>query len=895
VDGVAITPTQVCSGSSYTITPSTALVDGSYALTSTSTDPAGNTTAQGPALNFVVDTTAPSLPTAPDMVTSSDSGNSNSDNLTNNTTPTFSGSCTDPNTVTLYIDGNVVSPTAVCVGGVYTITPSSPLLNGSHSITTRETDLAGNVTSPSTTLIINIDNVASNSPSITTVSTNPLTATNPTNDTTPTITGSGVAGDLVTIYDNTNNIIGTGLVNPSGLWSITSITPLPSGTNNFTVTQTDPAGNESTPIPLVITIDTIAPIAPVVNTVTGNPVNSTNPTNDTTPSISGNGEPNATVIIRDSVGNTIATAIVNGSGIWNATPISPLPVGANTLSITQTDLAGNISPSAPLVVTIDLTPSLSPIVTTVTGRAENGVNPTNDTTPTIAGTGIAGDIINIYDSSNNLIGTALVDSSGNWTITPTTALPAGVNNFTATQTDPASNISNPLPLVITIDLTAPTSPTCSATPNPSNGTVLVVISCLGVEPGATLIIPNTICSPNPASATGTVICVEISPGIVPSNPVATVTDVAGNSSSSNLPYTLDITAPTAPTITTPANNSGTINPTPTLGGNGEPNATLVIKDENGLIICTTVVLASGSWTCPILVPQPEGLHSFTAIQTDVAGNSSVPSALHTLNFLTDTDSASTPVENAAPNGGDMNGDGIPDADQNTVASKPNTANLGLYSSLETGAGCGDISNFDFTPELPLPVQDVMYDYPVGLFKFTVKCATPGQSITITFLLDKVYNTSGWVYRKYNTNTDTYTTIPATFGTRLIGTTLVTTMTFTAIEGGPLDEDGLTNGVFTDPSGPSVIPGGGGSVTIKEANISAISAAPSSIEPTITLPKSGGIEPVIITQDPIQTIVNKAVNLLLPRTGGQEITYSIATIALIISVLLVILSFQKKKD
>ena len=62
------------------------------------------------------------------------------------------------------------------------------------------------------------------------------------------------------------------------------------------------------------------------------------------------------------------------------------------------------------------------------------------TTNTISGTAEAGDTIVLKDVNGNTIGTATANSSGQWSLTPTTALPSG--NITATATDAASNTAS---------------------------------------------------------------------------------------------------------------------------------------------------------------------------------------------------------------------------------------------------------------------------------------------------------------------------------------------------------------------------------------------------------------------------------------------------------------------
>jgi len=92
--------------------------------------------------DIIIDTTAPSAPTIPDMTAATDSGISNTDNITSNTTPDFVISCETGATVNLY-DGVTLIGTGTCVAGTVTIT-SSTLSNGAHSINAKQTDPAGN-------------------------------------------------------------------------------------------------------------------------------------------------------------------------------------------------------------------------------------------------------------------------------------------------------------------------------------------------------------------------------------------------------------------------------------------------------------------------------------------------------------------------------------------------------------------------------------------------------------------------------------------------------------------------------------------------------------------------------------------------------------------------------
>ncbi|MCJ0741862.1 YDG domain-containing protein [Pedobacter montanisoli] len=105
---------------------------------------------------YVLDTQAPAAPSTPVLTAASDSGVSNSDHLTNVTQPTFTGTAEPGTTVTLY-SGSTVLGTGIATGGNWIITLTSPLVNGTYSITAKATDLADNVSSASLAIAITID------------------------------------------------------------------------------------------------------------------------------------------------------------------------------------------------------------------------------------------------------------------------------------------------------------------------------------------------------------------------------------------------------------------------------------------------------------------------------------------------------------------------------------------------------------------------------------------------------------------------------------------------------------------------------------------------------------------------------------------------------------------
>src|SRR5205823_3881273 len=78
----------------------TALADGTYAFTARATDAAGNTGTGSAPFAVTVDTVI-AAPSTPDLTAASDTGDSSTDNLTGDSTPTFTGTAEPGSTVVL--------------------------------------------------------------------------------------------------------------------------------------------------------------------------------------------------------------------------------------------------------------------------------------------------------------------------------------------------------------------------------------------------------------------------------------------------------------------------------------------------------------------------------------------------------------------------------------------------------------------------------------------------------------------------------------------------------------------------------------------------------------------------------------------------------------------------
>ena len=179
-----------------------------------------------------------------------------------------------------------------------------------------------------------------------------------TNVTTPIINGTGEIGATVNLTSNLDGAVGSAVVDGAGNWSITT-SALTAGAQSLTATQTNGSGTGPASAALAITVDTIAPAAPVIALVaTDDIVNLAE--SGAGFNITGTGEAGATVTLVFTSGAALAggnTAVVDGLGNWSiavvAADVTAFGEGAETITASQTDLAGNLSVTTTRPITVD--------------------------------------------------------------------------------------------------------------------------------------------------------------------------------------------------------------------------------------------------------------------------------------------------------------------------------------------------------------------------------------------------------------------------------------------------------------------------------------------------------------------------------------------------------------
>ncbi|EML1452266.1 BapA prefix-like domain-containing protein [Enterobacter kobei] len=642
--------TAIVDGSgNWSFTPTTPLVDGSYALRVYATDVAGNASANSSVFTFTVDTAGPVVPVVTSVIDdiAPVTGTLTSGNTTNDARPTFNGTGDVGSTVHVIVDGNEIGTAVVNAQGNWTFTPGSDLSDGPHAITFNATDAAGNTGSTTAPFNLTVDTGVPSAPVISTAADNvgsvqtPLSSGQSTDDTTPTLNGTATANATVTVYEN-GQPIGTAQADGTGAWSFTPSTPLSSGSHTWTATVTDAAGNVSPASPgFTLVVDTTAPNAPVISqaiddvgSITG-PITSGQTTDDTVPRLVGTSEPFATVNIYEGT-TLVGTGTADGTGSWSIVLNTTLATGAHSFTAQATDAAGNTSvSSASFSLTIDTTPPALPVLTSILDDVGNAPTPvangglTNDAQPTLSGTAEAGSTVKIFDNGVQI--GSVTATGGAWSFTPSPALGNGSHNLTFTATDAAGNASAPTAgYVINVDTLAPSAPVISSVVDdvgsvtgpitgPTNDTRPTLNGT--AEANATVRIYDgiTLVGTVTADASGNWTLPQTTTTLTQGthNFTATATDAAGNTSvaSTVTTITVDLTAPTAPTGTFNADGS-------VLTGNAEAGSTVTIRLADGSTV-TAIAGSNGTYSYTFTNKQTEG-QTLQITATDAAGNTSLP-------------------------------------------------------------------------------------------------------------------------------------------------------------------------------------------------------------------------------------------------------------------------------
>ncbi|MDR9891583.1 Ig-like domain-containing protein [Pseudenterobacter timonensis] len=678
----------------WSFTPGTPLAAGLHSFTAVVTDPQGNISTASQPFNVTIDVAPPAIPTidsVSDNVDGGATGNLTTGQVTNDATPTLSGTGAPGSTVNIFNGTTQLTTVVVQDNGSWSYTPNPALADGTYNIRVNASDEAGNVSASSPVFAFTVDTAAPVAPVLTATLddvgpvTGTLTGGDSTNDDRPTFNGTGEVGSTIRILLDGEEI-GTAEVNAQGNWTFTPTTPFSAGTHEVTFDATDAAGNTvEAGTPFSLTVDTTAPVTPAIVNATDNvgtvltPVTSGQSTDDTTPVLNGTAEANATVIVYEN-GVEVGRTTADGTGAWSITPAA-LTSGSHTFTATATDAAGNVGPeSAPFTVVVDTAAPLAPViaqatddVNSATGSFASG-QATDDTRPQLSGTSEPNATVNIYEGAT-LLGTAQADASGAWNLTLNTALDEGTHTLVARATDAAGNTSpDSASFSLVVDLTPPALPVLVSITDDVGGNATLTSGQVTNDAQPTLSgtadVGSTVTIYDGTTPIGSVVATDGTWSFTPLTPLddgphtltLTATDPAGNASAPTTGFVVnvDTTAPAAPVITTVLDDVGTLtgpvtggNPTndtrPTLNGTAAAGSTVNIYDGTTLV-GTVTADGSGNWSLPqTSTTLSEGQHDFTATATDAAGNTSVASPVTSI--VVDITAPALPTALAVVNNG----------------------------------------------------------------------------------------------------------------------------------------------------------------------------------------------------------------------------------------------------
>ena len=354
----------------------------------------------------------------------------------NNNLPVITGTAEADSTIWLY--SNSLCTALVGSGGTdgagnFSATATLPD-DSTTNIYARAGDAAGNASACSATFVTYTEVTAPLARPVLISS----TPTGPSTNNNPSINGTAVAGQTVTLYSNatcTSATLGSAVVGGGGTFSI----PI-TVANNTTRTiyakatlATDYSACSTTSVTYVE--DSTAPSLPNISGMSP-----ASPANNNSPSILGTAEANATINLYSDAACTSAlgTGTVNGTGFFSVS----IAVANNTTTAVYgkaIDGAGNSSPCT-TTLTDYVEDSTAPGPPTVSGS--NPSSPANNNTPLINGSTDPNAVVALYSDSScsQYLATGTADGSGNFGISIGAADDSSTTVY-ARAVDPSGNIS----------------------------------------------------------------------------------------------------------------------------------------------------------------------------------------------------------------------------------------------------------------------------------------------------------------------------------------------------------------------------------------------------------------------------------------------------------------------
>ncbi|MEA5666804.1 Ig-like domain-containing protein [Stenotrophomonas sp. MH1] len=677
----------------------------------------------------------------------------------------ISGKADAGTTVHIYDGVLLIGRVTADINGNWSFVPRVPMADGRHELSIVHESPAGDISEFSDTYVVHVDKVTPDIPTVHGMVDDQgriigaISHGSVTDDNLPTITGTGEPNAFVIVYDKGVEI-GRAPVDAQGKWSFTPGVALADGLHILEYAAVDRTGNQSEKTAaLEFLVDTRPERVDIlladddVGAITGVIV-SGGITDDGTPTLRGSATAGGIVkIYEGSV--LLGKAVADVDGTWQFTPSTPLSEGPHTLHATVTLVAkGESERSKPFTLTVDAVAPVQPVIDgaydnvgAVQGLIGNGMS-TDDRTPTLTGKAEANSLVQVYIDGAQ-VGSVMADSAGNWSFTPGVPLVDGSHQFTVTSQDAAGNPSvSSQPFTVVVDTVLPSKPSIdqvlddqgavTGALNSGDYTDDAKPTLVGTtEPYATVVVKDNGLTLGTAQANA-----DGKWTFEPGMPLGkgehsftvVVVDAAGNSSVTSDRFDLivvDDEVPAAPAITRVVDDVGSItgelgrhavtdDTRPTISGTSQAGMTVSLY-SNGTLLGQVQANANGEWSFTPGADLADGLHTITAIATNLAGNASAPAAAYPITV--DTTLPARPGAGEAElfdDEGPIRGvitDGSTTDDSTPTFSGTSSEANGTVIVYDNGQVIGqaridELGNWSFTPKVPLEDGDHALSYAV---------------------------------------------------------------------------------------------------------------------------------------------------------------------------------------
>lgn len=380
------------------------------------------------------------------------------------------------------------------------------------------------------------------------------------------------------------------------------------GFGNITVYGIDGGGNPVDTTPPALSIDPVLATVFVPNIT-----------------ISGTVGAGATVAVTTGAATMASPVVYTSSTTWKS-DVTGLVAGANVISVTATDAAGNTTPAQSVGVTYVL-PAPSFAVSSKVPALTNIAN------LVVAGTVDAGATVTVTNTKTSVSGSATVIGTS-WSYPVT--LSEGMNNIRVSAQRPMSN-ATAISLNVALDTAAPVLAVSALSNGSYTSNQVQNIYGTVTDANAVTVLVNN----NPATLVNGSFSMPVTLATGSNLITVVASDAAGNSApAANISIFFDAAKPVV-SIASPVDNSFTNKTGLQISGSVDKPATVTVA---GLPV---TVDASNNWSANIDLKA--GLNTVEVVATDLYGNTSTVKRSITLDAVKPILSITSPVQDVAVN------------------------------------------------------------------------------------------------------------------------------------------------------------------------------------------------------------------------------------------------------